>query len=117
MTRTSEPLQSFRWVPRLHCSGVASSLWPVLVTQQSSAPYFHAFEAIVHSRQLTPLKASSILILDECVLQEAEEDGLTVIIESMAWAGPDALVLSCSLYGDASQEEEVRALSAYAYPL
>ena len=42
------------------------------------------------------------------VLQEAEEDGLTVVISTMAWAGKDALVLACSLYSNEDDDMEVR---------
>ena len=43
-------------------------------------------------------------------LQDAE-DGSTVIINTMAWIGQDALVLACSIYtAEAPDQEVCRAL-------
>lgn len=46
-----------------------------------------------------------------CV-QEAEEDGLRVVVSTMAWAGLDALVLSCSLYSNDDDDLEVEVISS-----
>jgi len=44
-------------------------------------------------------------------LQEAEDDDLVVLIDTMAWAGPDALVLACSLYNNEDSDVEVEPCS------
>ena len=46
-----------------------------------------------------------------CDMQEAEEDGLSVVISTMAWAGVDALVLACSLYSNDTDDLEVQFFS------